>query len=146
MFEPKFYLSKFEPVEDTNYSKRTASIPIDITMTNADVQAKIAEGYEKITAEDWNYYVGNMGAGDNGTGYVRDNTTKKPISAPPIVITKAQKASSLASEYQSKIKAIDNELVLAQAEGDTELIEELKQEKQAILAEYQQKLEELEAE
>ena len=40
-------------------------------------------GCVEISDEDWAYYVGSRGAGDNGTGYIRDATTGKPVSAPP---------------------------------------------------------------
>jgi len=47
-------------------------------------QAKYeADGYIQINVEDWNTYMGNNGWGDNGTGYIRDPKTGKPVSAPP---------------------------------------------------------------
>lgn len=46
-------------------------------------QKYIDEGYIPISEEDYQCYVGNRGAGDNGTGYVRDTKTGKPVSAPP---------------------------------------------------------------
>jgi len=47
-------------------------------------QAKYeADGYIQISVEDWNTYMGNNGWGDNGTGYIRDPKTGKPVSAPP---------------------------------------------------------------
>lgn len=47
------------------------------------ITGDVKDGYVKITADEWAYYVGNRGAGDNGTGYVRDPGTGKPVSAPP---------------------------------------------------------------
>ena len=41
------------------------------------------QGYLPISEEDFAHYVGWRGAGDNGTGYIRDPKTGKPISAPP---------------------------------------------------------------
>ena len=41
------------------------------------------EGYIPISDEDYQTYIGNRGMGDNGTGYIRDPKTGKPVSAPP---------------------------------------------------------------
>lgn len=46
-------------------------------------QTYIDEGYIPISEEDYQCYIGNRGAGDNGTGYIRDPKTGKPVSAPP---------------------------------------------------------------
>ena len=46
-------------------------------------QNYIAQGYIAISEEDFAYYAGWRGAGDNGTGYIRDPKTGKPVSAPP---------------------------------------------------------------
>ena len=43
---------------------------------------ELAECVE-ISDEDWAHYIGNRGAGANGTGYIRDPKTGKPVSAPP---------------------------------------------------------------
>lgn len=45
--------------------------------------AEETAGCVEISDEEWAYYIGNRGAGDNGTGYVRDTKTGKPVSAPP---------------------------------------------------------------
>ena len=42
-----------------------------------------AAGCVEISDEEWAYYIGNRGMGDNGTGYIRDLKTGKPVSAPP---------------------------------------------------------------
>lgn len=51
--------------------------------TDEERQAYITDGYIPISDEDYQYYIGNRGAGDNGTGYIRDPKTGKPVSAPP---------------------------------------------------------------
>ena len=43
------------------------------------------EGYIVLAEEDYQHYIGNRGAGDNGTGYMRDPVSGKPISAPPVL-------------------------------------------------------------
>ena len=46
-------------------------------------QKYIDDGYIPISDEDYQHYVGNRGMGDNGTGFIRDPKTGKPVSAPP---------------------------------------------------------------
>ena len=49
-----------------------------------------AAGCVEISDEEWAYYIGNRGQGDNGTGYIRDPKTGKPVSAPPAPPVKAE--------------------------------------------------------
>jgi len=72
------YLAKF----DAN-GHRGATIPIDETISADEIKSYEAHGYVIISAEDWGYYVGAHGIGDNGTGYIRDAIMGKPVSAPP---------------------------------------------------------------
>ena len=51
--------------------------------TDAERQKYIDDGYIPISDEDYQYYIGNRGQGGNGTGYIRDPKTGKPVSAPP---------------------------------------------------------------
>jgi hypothetical protein len=51
--------------------------------TDEERQAYINDGYIPISDEDYQHYIGNRGMGDNGTGYIRDPKTGKPVSAPP---------------------------------------------------------------
>ena len=51
--------------------------------TEAARQTYISDGYIPISDEDYQHYIGNRGVGDNGTGYIRDPKTGKPVSAPP---------------------------------------------------------------
>ena len=51
--------------------------------TDEERQAYINDGYIPISDEDYQHYIGNRGVGDNGTGYIRDPKTGKPVSAPP---------------------------------------------------------------
>ena len=51
--------------------------------TDEERQTYINDGYIPITDEDYQHYIGNRGTGDNGTGYIRDQKTGKPVSAPP---------------------------------------------------------------
>ena len=51
--------------------------------TDDERQAYLSVGYIPISDEDHQHYIGNRSTGDNGTGYIRDTKTGKPVSAPP---------------------------------------------------------------
>lgn len=53
-------------------------------------QKYIDDGYIPISDEDYQYYIGNRGMGDNDTGYIRDPKTGKPVSAPPAPPVKSE--------------------------------------------------------
>ena len=119
------YLSKF----DEN-GKRISSIPMDITLTEERKNELLNDGYIIITQEEWEYYTDNRGMGENGTGYIRDPKTGKPVSAPPIVYTKSELANMAQGMYQSRVEDIDNQIIKATVKQDTELVQELTEEKQ----------------
>ena len=50
---------------------------------DAERQKYLDDGYIPLSDEDYQHYIGNRGTGDNGTGYIRDPNTGKPVSAPP---------------------------------------------------------------
>lgn len=105
--------------------------------TAEEKAAKMAEGYVELTQEEWEYYTNNKGMGDNGTGYLRDPATGKPVSAPKVTYTADQLSQMAYSIVNSKNTEIDKQIVLAQAEGDTEYITELKNLKEAYAKKYQ---------
>lgn len=133
-----YYLCKFDET-----GKREASIPSTMIDRYGGEEKLTREGYIKITTDDYQYYVGNKGAGDNGTGYIRDTETGKPVSAPARVITLEEQANALKAEYEAKVKAIDEAIQIAKNNNDDEYVRELQQERQNILDEYAKKLEEL---
>ncbi|AME03678.1 hypothetical protein [Selenomonas sp. oral taxon 136] len=72
-------LSKFDVT-----GRRESSVVRGIHYTtDEERQVYINDGYIPISDEDYQHYIGNRGAGDNGTGYIRDQQTGKPVSAPP---------------------------------------------------------------
>ena len=73
------YLAKFDT---TGHRETTVVSGVHYT-TDEERQKYIDDGYIPITDEDYQHYAGNRGAGDNGTGYIRDPKTGKPVSAPP---------------------------------------------------------------
>lgn len=119
--------------------KRVTSVPCDDDLTDEKKAALEAEGYVEIDEDEWNYYVGNKGMGDNGTGYIRKDG--KPVSAPAYVPTKAEQADALATTYEPQAEELDKQILLAMADSDNDLVAELKEEKTDLLKEYQEKLE-----
>lgn len=132
------YLMKFD-----EKGKKIAAVPLALADDWGGEEKLKSEGYIEISDEDWNYYTGNMGDGDNGTGYIRDSATGKPISAPARVITLEEQANALKSEYEANVKAIDEAIQVAKNNNDAEYVAELQQERQNTLNEYATKLEEL---
>lgn len=106
-------------------------------------QKMIESGFVEIDEEEWSYYVGNKGAGDNGTGYVRGKDGK-PVSAPAHVPSKAEKLMSLEAQYEADKKALKDYLMDAIIADDTEAVEDIKAEMAEIEADYLEKREELE--
>ena len=111
-------LSKFD-----GNGRRQATVLDGVHYRNEmERQDYIAQGYLVITEEDYAYYVGWRGLGDNGTGYVRDPKTGKPVSAPPappVEPTEEQSAEVPETELavmegmvdmQSRIAALEAEL------------------------------------
>ena len=132
------YLIKFD-----EEGKKISAVPLILADDWGGVEKLKNEGYIEVSDEDWNYYTGNCGDGDNDTGYIRDSITGKPISAPARVITLEEQANALKAEYEANVKAIDEAIQIAKNNNDDEYVSELQQERQNILDEYAKKLEEL---
>ncbi len=132
------YLIKFD-----EEGKKISAVPLILADDWGGVGKLKNEGYIEVSDEDWNYYTGNCGDGDNDTGYIRDSITGKPISAPARVITLEERVNALKAEYENNIKAIDEAIQIAKNNNDTEYVAELQQERQNTLDEYATKLEEL---
>ena len=72
-------LSKFD-----THGVRIATVLSGVHYTSDEERQKyINDGYIPISDEDYQYYIGNRGMGNNSTGYIRDPQTGKPVSAPP---------------------------------------------------------------
>ena len=125
------YLTKF------NLSgQRIASYPLDNTITNERYAEMLNEGFIEIDESEWNYYVGNMGEGANGTGYIRDNVTGKPSSAPPYVPSKEERLAALDAQYNADKSSLSQQYTDAIMADDTALASELKAELMALNAKY----------
>lgn len=118
----KKYLCKFDT---TGHRKETY---LACEYTDEKKAEMIANGFVEITQNEWEYYVGNHGTGDNNTGYIRDPQTGKPISAPPYVPTKEEKLAQLEAEYQQEKAQLEGYFNTALLMDDTETQEELKAE------------------
>lgn len=73
------YLAKFD---DAGRRKSTVIRGVHYT-TDTERKKYIGDGYIPVSEEDYQTYIGNRGLDDNGTGYIRDPKTGKPVSAPP---------------------------------------------------------------
>ena len=103
---------------------RVGAILLDGVHVKTDAQRdKLSnDGYIPISDEDYQHYIGNRGTGENGTGYIRDTKTGKPISAPPappVEATEEPTANVPETELavmegmvdmQSRIEALEAEL------------------------------------
>ena len=129
------YLSKFDAE-----GKRISSYPLDVFMTAEKIKSMKSDGYIEIDEDDWNYYIGNYGMGTNGTGYVRDAKTGKPVDAPAYIPTVGEEMSEIKANYESQIDALKESLTTATLAGDDDLVAELKAEYTELMAEYQNAL------
>lgn len=86
----------------------------------------LANGYVEISEAERDFYVGNMGAGDNGTGYIRDAETGKPVSAPPAPKpSKAQRINQLEKDFESARFTIGTYYMEAVLDGNVEVQKDL---------------------
>lgn len=126
--------------------EREASVPSTMVDNYGGKEKLINDGYIEISDEDYQYYVGNKGQGDNGTGYIRDSTTGKPISAPARVITLEEQANALKSACDTDIQAIDNAIDVATKNNNTERVAELQEMRRQRIQQYADELEDLTSE
>ena len=131
MLEPQIYLSKFNAT-----GHRTVSVPVDITLSDTRKAELLAAGYIEIPKEDWEYYIGVHGNGDNGTGYIRDPKTGKPVSAPAYVPTTAEKVVALDNQYETDKKTLASYYLDAALAGDTDVQDALRAEMAALNEQY----------
>ena len=101
-----------------------------------DVARMKAAGYIEIPKEEWEYYIGVHGNGDNGTGYIRDPKTGKPVSAPAYVPTMAEKVAALDNQYETDKKTHASYYLDAALAGDTDVQDALRAEMAALNEQY----------
>lgn len=107
-------LSKFDA-----HGVRIATVLSGVHYTSDEERQKyINDGYIPISDEDYQCYVGNHGTGDNGTGYVRDPKTGKPVSAPPVEVTEEPTANVPETELAVMEGMIDMQGRIATLEAE----------------------------
>ena len=132
------YLAKF----DENGNRTETYIAAEYT--EEQKSQMYAEGFVDLSEEDWNYYVGNMGAGDNGTGYVRDMTTGKPVSAPPAPEPSVEsKIDQLSADYEKARFELGTYYMEAVLNGDVDTQKEIKAEFDSMKAQFDTNVAEL---
>ena len=104
--------------------------------TDEQKEAMIADGFVEITQEEWEYYVGNKGNGDNGTGYVRDAKTGKPVSAPAHIPSTEEKLARLEYDYAAEKARLREYMSTADLMQDDETKAELQAEYAELEAWY----------
>lgn len=125
-----------------NSEGRRGETYLSCEYSESEKQKMLEAGFVEISEEDWNYYVGNRGMGDNGTGYIR--VDGKPVSAPAHVPSKAEKLMGLEAQYEADKKALKDYLMDAIIADDTDAVEDIKAEMAEVEAGYLEKREELE--
>ena len=118
------YLAKF----DTTGHRETTVVSGVHYATEDERQKYLDDGYIPISDEDYQYYIGNRGAGDNGTGYIRDPKTGKPVSAPPAPPVESEPQEPLVDEERLaafEAMAAQEARIVAQGERITALEAEL---------------------
>ena len=126
------YLAKF----DEN-GKRTKTL-LACEYTDEQKQEMYADGFVDLSEEDFNYYIGNMGMGVNGTGYIRDSETGKPVSAPPAPKpSKAQRISQLEQDYSKARFELGTYYMEAVLDGNVEVQKDLQAELTELTEQYE---------
>lgn len=108
-------------------------------MTEVEVKEYQEQGYILLEKEQFCLLIGNRGGGE----HIINPKTGEITEAPPYEPTVEEKLAALDAEYEAKISEVNNAILLAVAENDTELQAELVAEKTALKAEYEQKRSEL---
>ena len=104
----------------------------------------LANGCFEISDTERDYYVGNMGAGDNGTGYIRDMTTGKPVSAPPAPEPSVEsKIDQLSADYEKARFELGTYYMEAVLNGDVDTQKEIKAELDSMKAQFDTNVAEL---
>ena len=132
------YLCKFD---NQGYRQETY---LSCEYTEEQKADMIAKGFVEIDEDEWSYYVGNMGSGDNGTGYIR--VDGKPVSAPPHAPSKAEKLAALEAQYEADKEELKGYLMDAILADDNATVAEIKQEMAEREAQYQTDREQIERE
>ena len=132
------YLIKFD--DDGNRGETHDAV----FMTDAEIADYQAKGFIAVSTADYNNLLGNNA--DNQP-YIRqaDGTfVPKPVYVPTAAETQAAKLSELDNEYATKLEDNKNSIIVsATVDQDEAYADQLRQERQALQAEYIEKRSEL---
>lgn len=132
------YLIKFD--DDGNRGETHDAV----FMTDAEIADYQAKGFIAVSTADYNNLLSNNA--DNQP-YIRqaDGTfVPKPVYVPTAAETQAAKLSELDNEYATKLEDNKNSIIVAATvDQDEEYADQLRQERQALQAEYIEKRSEL---
>ena len=132
------YLIKFD--EEGNRGETHDAV----FMTAEEIADYQAKGFIAVSTADYNNLLGNNA--DNQP-YIRqaDGTfVPKPVYVPTAAETQAAKLSELDNEYATKLEDNKNSIIVAATvDQDEEYADQLRQERQALQAEYIEKRSEL---
>lgn len=128
--KPLTYLCRFDE------NGKRGETRLSVEYTDEQKEEMLSNGYVEITQEEWNYYAGNKGTGDNGTGYVRDAKTGKPISAPAHIPSTEEKLARLEDEYAAEKARLREYMSTADLMQDDETKAELQAEYAELEAWY----------
>ena len=132
------YLIKFD--DDGNRGETHDAV----FMTDAEIADYQAKGFIAVSTADYNNLLGNNA--DNQP-YIRqaDGTfVPKTVYVPTAADTQAAKLSELDNEYATKLEDNKNSIIVAATvDQDEEYADQLRQERQALQAEYIEKRSEL---
>lgn len=129
-------------MEETKYlclfdeNGRRGETHLACEFSESEKQKMLEAGFVEISEEDWNYYVGNKGAGDNGTGYIRGEDGK-PVSAPAHVPSKEEKLAQLDAQYDADKAQLREYVTNALLACDDDLLADIQAEMTAIDSEYE---------
>lgn len=125
------YLIKF-----TKNGKRIATHPI-AGFTDVQIETMLNDGFIEVEEKDWLKYCDCTG-GDNGTGYVRDMTTGKPVSAPPAPKpSKAQRISQLEQDYSKARFELGTYYMEAVLDGNVDVQKDLQTELSEVKEQFE---------
>lgn len=99
-----------------------------------DVDQALADGFVWIAEDEMQYYIGNKGDGDNGTGYIRQDG--KPVSAPPYEPTQDELMTQLDTQYNSDKQELASMYLEAVMSGDNDTAAAIKTELAALNEKY----------
>lgn len=132
------YLCKFD---ETGH--RIGTVAEGIHFKTEEEKAKyIADGYIETSDEDYAYYVGNMGTGVNGTGYIRGEDGK-PTDAPAYVPTVEEQLAALDADYNTQKADLLTAYQTAMLYGDTDTMASLKADLETLDNQYDEDYEKI---